>query len=249
MQQQLEQARFFEHSWDRVVSKVRGRGYRNSYGKGIGTTRYDYTLPQPAVPALPNLYFTPVYAEESAKLAGEATRMALKNHVLIHRIQQNILKATRNRYNLKVFLSLAEFTGHHDRMILAMKRIEDSLQSAREAVQKNDSERAVGHLIDAYDRAKRIQEERHSTLKSVWEKSLFPKGQEFIGKKFHHVLDDTKDHWADRRVDLSYMTAPEESIELENGYRIWPLSSRGLQKGTTCPYALWRNRGLKSSSP
>jgi hypothetical protein len=239
MQQQLEQARFFEHSWDRVVSKVRGRGYRNSYGKGIGTTRYDYTLPQPAVPALPNLYFTPVYAEESAKLAGEATRMALKNDVLIHRIQQNILKATRNRYNLEVFLSLAEFTGHHNRMIFEMKRIEDSLQSAREAVQKNDSERAVGHLADAYNRAKRIQEERHSTLKylkSVWEKSLFPKGQEFIGKKFHHVLDDTKDHWADR-------------VELENGYRIWPLSSRGLQKGTTCPHALWRNRGLKSSSP
>jgi hypothetical protein len=29
-------------------------------------------------------------------------------------------------------------------------------------------------------------------------------------------LDDVKDHWADRRPDLSYLIAPEESIGLEN---------------------------------
>jgi len=52
-------------------------------------------------------------------------------------------------------------------------------------------------------------------LKTTWEKSRFPKGREVNGKKFFHVLDDTKDHWADRRPDLSYMIAPEESIELE----------------------------------
>jgi hypothetical protein len=49
----------------------------------------------------------------------------------------------------------------------------------------------------------------------TWEKSRFPKGQDVNGKKFYHALDDTKDHWADRRSDLSYMIAPEESIELE----------------------------------
>ena len=30
-----------------------------------------------------------------------------------------------------------------------------------------------------------------------------------------HVLDDTKDHWADRTPDLGYMMAPERSMELE----------------------------------
>jgi hexosaminidase len=212
------QARFFERSWERVVSNVRGPGYGNSYGKGSGTTRYDYTLPPPALPALPNLYFTRVYAGEYGRLADEAHRMAVDNDVLTYRIQQNVLKATRNRYNLEVFLSLAELTGHHDRMILGMKGIEDILQSAREALEKNNSERAVGQLIAAYDQAQHMLEERRSAfqyLKSIWERSRFPKGQEVNGKKFTHVLDDTKDHWADRRLDLSYMIAPEESIELE----------------------------------
>jgi hypothetical protein len=50
----------------------------------------------------------------------------------------------------------------------------------------------------------------------VWEKSRFPMGRAVGGKTFVHVLDDTKDHWADRRADLSYMIAPEESIGLED---------------------------------
>ena len=29
------------------------------------------------------------------------------------------------------------------------------------------------------------------------------------------MFDDVKDHWADRRADLSYMIAPEENIGLE----------------------------------
>jgi hypothetical protein len=212
------QARFFERSWDRVVSKARGSGYGNSYGKGIGTTRRDETLPQPALPAMPDLSFKPVYTDRYLTIVTEAGRLALENDVLIHRIQQNIIKTDRNRHNLEVFLSIAELTGHHNRMILGMKSIEDKLRAAREQNEKKKPEEAVGQLVAAYDQARRIVEERHQTfgfLKTVWEKSRFPKGREENGRKFYHVLDDTKDHWADRRIDLSYMIAPEESIELE----------------------------------
>jgi hypothetical protein len=212
------QARFCERAWDRVVSRVRGPGYGNSYGKGIGTTRFDRTLPQPALPALPGLNFTPVYVGRYEKLVDEARRAALENDVLIQRIQQNIPKADRNRYNLEVLLSIAELTGHHNRMVLGMRGIEDKLSAAREAAEKGNPGQAVGQLVAAYEQARGSVEERHQTfqyLKTVWEKSRYPKGREVGGKKFYHVLDDTKDHWADRCVDLSYLIAPEESIELE----------------------------------
>jgi len=212
------QARFFENSWDRMVSKARGSGYGNSYGKGRGTTRFDETLPQPATPSAPGLSFTPVYVGRYEKLVEDAGRMALENDALIHRIHQNIVKADRNRYNLEVFLSIAELTGHHNRMIIGMKSIEDKLKAARAAAEKNDPQQAVGQIVAAYDQARGVVEERHKTfryLNTTWEKSRFPKGREVNGRKFYHVLDDTKDHWADRRPDLSYMIAPEESIELE----------------------------------
>ncbi len=212
------QAQFFERSWDRLVSRVRAAGYGNSYGKGIGTTRHDQTLPTPALPELPGLHFTPVYVGRYEKLIADAQASARENDTLVHRLHQNLLKADRNRYNLEVFLSLAALTGHHNRLILGLKEIETKLQAARQAAEKNDARQAVGQLLAAYTRGRSIVEERQrmfADLTTVWEKSRFAKGREVNGKKFFHVLDDVKDHWADRRADLSYMIAPEESIGLE----------------------------------
>jgi hexosaminidase len=212
------QAQFFEKSWDRVISRVRGAGYGNSRGKGIGTTRYDHTLPPPATPDLPALSFTPVYTGRYEKLVADAQARAQENDAIVHRIHQNMIKADRNRYNLEVFLSLAGLTGHHNRLILGMREIEDGLKAAREAAEKNDARQAVGRLLSAYGKARALTIERQQIfqrLKTIWEKSQFPKGRAVDGKKFYHVFDDTKDHWADRRADLSYHVAPEESMELE----------------------------------
>ena len=44
------QARAWQRTWDRVVSRVRGPGYGNSAGKGIGVKRYDETLNVPPLP-------------------------------------------------------------------------------------------------------------------------------------------------------------------------------------------------------
>jgi hexosaminidase len=167
---------------------------------------------------MPGLNFTPVYVGQYDKLVADAGARALENDTLVNRIHQNMIKADRNRYNLEVFLSIADLTGHHNRMILGMKEIEDKLKSAREGAEKNNAQQAVGHLLAAYTKARSMIEERQQTyqrLKMIWEKSRFPKGREVGGKKFYHVLDDTKDHWADRRPDLSYLIAPEESIGLE----------------------------------
>ena len=78
---------------------------------------------------------------------------------------------------------------------------------------------ALDMLVAARSRAADILAERKSVFEQLtvtWEKSRYPKGRKVDGKKFYHVLDDTKDHWADRRPDLTYMIAPEESIRLED---------------------------------
>ncbi|HEY3131428.1 MAG TPA: glycoside hydrolase family 20 zincin-like fold domain-containing protein [Acidobacteriota bacterium] len=213
------QAHFFETSWDKVVSKVRAPGYGNSEGKGIGTARYDKSLPQPAMPALPDLAFIPVYVGRYAKLVEEASQKAQENDTLVHRIHQNILRTDRNAYNLEVFLSLAELARHHSQLLLGLKRIEDLFQAARHELENNKNEQAMTELVSAYHQARDIVQDRHRTfeyVKAIWEKSRYPKGRELEGKKFYHVFDDVKDHWADRRADLSYMVAPEEGIGLES---------------------------------
>jgi hypothetical protein len=212
------QARFFDRSWDRVESRVRGKAYGNSEGKGIGGTRYDRTLPTPALPALPALDLKPVYTGRHGKLVDQARTMALENDVLQHRLYENLANAERNRYNLEVFLSLAEFVAHYNRLVTGMRSVEDALTAAHDAAATNNPRGAFRHLMSARNQARDLLRDRRLAfdhLRVIWEKSRFPKGQEVNGRKFLHVMDDTKDHWADRRADLTYMLAPEESIGLD----------------------------------
>jgi hypothetical protein len=219
------QARFFEKSWDRIVSKVRGPAYGSSFGKGIGGTRYDHTLPPPALPSLPNLEVNPVYTGPYAELMEKARRMEAEDVNLRYRIAQNLSRADRNRYNLEVLLTLAEFTRHHDRMIAAMGEIESRLLVARKAAAGSDAKAALAALVTAHTQARGITEERRSAferMKAVWEKSQYPKVRSFEGKQYVHIMDDTKDYFADRRPDLSFIVAPEESIGLDEwSKRLW----------------------------
>jgi hexosaminidase len=213
------QARFFDRSWDRVVSKVRGPAYGNSEGKGVGGVRHDRTLPTPPVPALPALDFAPVYEARHATFAAEARKILPENEALEQNLHDGILRASRNRYNLEVFLSIARLAGHQARVVTGLTEIEKSLQDARAAHSRNQYRRALSLLIRSWERAESLVQERRDTydqLRGVWEKSRYPKGREVNGRKFLHVMDDTKDHFADRRPDLSYMIAPEESIGLED---------------------------------
>ena len=64
-------------------------------------------------------------------------------------------------------------------------------------------EGTVDDLYATYDR-----------LKTVWEKSRFEKGRSVDGRSCLHVLDDVKDHLADRRPDLTYLLEAEELVGL-----------------------------------
>jgi hypothetical protein len=214
------QARFFERSWDQVISRVRPRAYGNSDGKGVGGERHDLVLPPPALPSLPALDFSPVYGSgRYPQLVAQAREMLADNEILQQQLHDYLLRVDRNHYNLEVFLSLAALTEHQARLIIGLDTIERSLQEARKAESGGDHARAQASLGRSLATAETLIRERGRVfdhLRSVWEKSRFAKGREVGGRKFLHIMDDTKDHWADRRADLSYMLAPEESIGLDD---------------------------------
>ncbi|MBI3681748.1 MAG: beta-N-acetylhexosaminidase [Acidobacteria bacterium] len=215
------QARAWQRAWERVVSRVRGPGYGNSDGKGIGATRYDQTLTPPAIPQMTDLKFQPRFIAAYRRFLAQAPSRSLENDQLLHALQANFARVDRNQYNLEVLAQLTRFIGHHWRLLLGLADAESSLERAQAAAQKNDAEQAVGHLVAAYNTAGRLEKEGRESfrqLAAVFEKSQYPKGRPAGGKRFVHVVDDTKDHWADRRPDWSYMFAPEESIGLD-GWR------------------------------
>ena len=244
------QARAWEKTWDRVRSRVRGLAYADWSGlKGTGDAiRWDLTLTPPPLPSA-TLQFQPAFASRYAKYLAEARERKVENSRLLHALYENLALADRNRYNLEVFLSLAKFMGHHWRLLEGLAAAERSLVEAQANVQKDPKE-ALARLTGAYDIVTQLQKDGERAffeLTAVFEKSRFPKGQSVAGRQFVHIMDDTKDHWADRTPDLGYMMAPERSIGLDR----WLNGLRKAQKGVSliCPIFPRGENGADQADP
>ncbi len=211
------QARAWQSTWDRVQSRERDSGYGNSWGKGIGVTRWDYTLEPPSLPQLPGLAIQPRFASQYDGFLKIARQRTLENSELLLNLSQNLLRADRNHYNIEVFLALARFMGHHWQLLTGLADAEHSLERARQSGAGRNPSSAVGHLVAAHNRVAGLLEQGEkvfSNLRAVYEKSRYPKGRSVDGRQFFHKLDDVKDHWADRTPDLGFMMQPERGIGL-----------------------------------
>ena len=211
------QAMAWERSWDQVPSRERGAAYGNSRGKGIGTGRRDMTLAPPALPELPGLACRGTFQAKYAKLIQTARERAAENERLMESLKAQRALAVRNQYNVEVMQALARYFGHQWRLILGLAGAERSLQDAGAAARRGETRAAAAHLAAAGQAAGKIEEELKSVyteLTAVFEKSCYPRGRSVGGRTFLHVQDDSKDYWAARRPDLTYMIAPEQSIGL-----------------------------------
>jgi hexosaminidase len=211
-----EQARFYEGLWDRVPSKERGPAYGSSRGK-IPYNREDLTLGTPPLPVSGTLAVQPGFRRKYAAKIGEAVALLPQNDRLTGLLYRDIARVSRNRYNVEVLLSLAGLEGYTLRAVLDLARVEDLLVRAAEAAAKNQPASAVGRLVAAYNLSGGILEDQSRMWKdftAVWEKGQFPKNRTVDGRKFLHVMDDVKDHFADRRAGLDYMLAPFQRMDL-----------------------------------
>ena len=212
-----DQARFWESSWDRRPSRVRGPGYGYSGGKRP-VTRSDWTLLPPALPDPRDLACQPAWQGRYERLLAEAPARLRENDQLLAGLHASLVRAERNRYNLEVFLSLAQFIRSHVEMLLGVAEAEALLGRAAEAEKAPQPRQAVGMMVAAHAKVGGVMEgacDAYRSLEKVWEKSRLPKNAPAGGREFLHVMDDVKDHFADRRADLSYHIAPFESIGLD----------------------------------
>lgn len=214
------QARAWQATWERVRSRVRGQGYAHWDGrKGVGDAiRWDLVLDPPALPALPDLKLKPSFTEKYHHFLNIARARTLENDQLSLPLQSNMRLASRNRYNLEVLLAINKFIGHHWQLLEGLASAEQSLEEAQAASAKQNHAVAVGELVAAYAKIDALVKEGEKTfqeLVAVYEKSRYPKGQSVGGRSFVHIMDDTKDHWADRTADMGFMMQPEREIGLD----------------------------------
>ena len=211
-----EGAQFFRNGWDRVTSTERGPGYGNSYGKGVGTTRSDNLLFLPEIPS-EGLKASTKFSVDHRELIDQAEALEVKNDELLRKLNRYIGQVERNPYNLEVYLSIAYLERYFINTVLTLRDAENLMVRAQTAATEGKASNAVAHLVEASNRVGSLNdwsEVMWENVTAIWEKSRYEKGRSVGGRDFVHVLDDVKDHTADRRKGLDYLIAPFQRTDL-----------------------------------
>ncbi|HUJ24187.1 MAG TPA: beta-N-acetylhexosaminidase [Bryobacteraceae bacterium] len=201
------QAQFWSDSWDSVNSTARKPIWGNSYGVfEKPRPAHDQTLILPPVPG-PDLTLTHDWAGENAKRFELASGFLMENDELLGLLHENLARAGANRYNLEVFLSIAQLCRQNLEMLHTLQQIDQALLGA-EAQRNKQPKAALAGVDRALDLVRSIQYSRNRVLAdtvATWYKSWNPRVPEANGRRFLHEMDDVKDHLPDRTVDMSYL--------------------------------------------
>jgi hypothetical protein len=208
-----QQARFWEDSWETGPSNARSSIFGNSEGVfNPAHLAHDQYLPLLPVPSSDLLRLPYDWKVENQKRLDLAGRFLAQNDELINLINANLTKVQFNRYNLEVYLSIANLYRQNLTMLRELGRMVDALGAAQSYAGQNNAARAVAALDRALGIAENIRQARNQVLNdatATWYKTWFPRVPEANGRTFLDTVDDVKDHQPVRTVDMSYLVYRE----------------------------------------
>jgi hexosaminidase len=208
-----EQAEFWEDSWDTVPSAVRPPIWGDSDRIWQPPhPAHDQTVPELPVPSPSLLQPGHDWSLENERRLALAAQSLAQNDELIDLLRSNLGRVEYNRYNLEVYLAVAQLCRQNLHMLLALGRIDQFLKSAAAAAGRAEATEAVGALDQALDLAQEVRQERNEALANAtatWYKTWFPRVAEANGRRYLDVVDSVKDHHPVRTVDMSYLVYRE----------------------------------------
>ena len=213
------QAEFWGRSWQWKLSNNRVPIFGNSEMiYEVPKQAKDQTLPPLPVPSPTDLSLKSDWNSNNAVLLKDAEFFLRENDELIDLMQENLSKADLQRYNLQVLQSVAQLCRQNLQMLLGLKKINGFMNLATQAGSGNPAI-AVAMIDEALDKINGLRNHRNEVLQSVtttWYQEWFPKVLEANGRKFLHQVDDVKDHYPDRTVDMSYLVYRQLKYPLGN---------------------------------
>ena len=213
------QAQFFASSWDSEPSGTLPLIFGYSYGIGPFVPHLS-TLPLPAVPDGDYLRLKHNWREENGKRNELAWKFLGENDELLDLLYTNLSSVEFNRYNLRVYLSIAQLCRQNLLMLRALDEINGHLEKAQEQAAHLHYAEAVADLDQALDAAGRIRDERNQALHdamATWYETWFPRVREANGRRvarepLNFVDTGTTEHARRRQEGLVYLIDREFSL-------------------------------------
>ncbi|MGO8700875.1 MAG: glycoside hydrolase family 20 zincin-like fold domain-containing protein [Limisphaerales bacterium] len=202
------QARFWDDSWETVPSQARTPIF--GYSHGIFNPPHpaqDQSLPSLPVPSLVGLKLDRDWSTENLRRLTLARKFLAENQELMRLLEESRWRVRFNRYNLEVFLSIAQLYRENLEMLLDLERMDGELKAAQ-GLARTAPEKSLAHLDEALDLSRRIwrrRNEAYHNAVATWYQSWFPRVPEANGRRYLDQVDDVKDHRPVRTVDMSYL--------------------------------------------
>lgn len=204
-----EQGQFWKESWETVASSARTPIWGDwDRINNPPQPAEDQTLPLPPSPSKEVLTLSYDWAPLNERRLEMAGRFLAKNDELLDRLHENLQRVEFNRYNLELYICIAQLYRQNLEMLIDLGRIRAALLSAQAAAAKADAKGAVAALDRALDIAENIRQQRNQALgnaTATWYKSWYPRVAEANGRRFLDKVDDVKDHLPVRTVDMTYL--------------------------------------------
>jgi hexosaminidase len=209
-----EQAQSWTDSWDPIPSKARKPIWGSSY-EIFATPHpaHDQTLPLPPAPD-GDLHYSSTWSNDNMKRIGLASQAKRANDDVLGLLYDNLKKSQFNRYNLQVYVSIADLCRQSFTMVEDIHRMDAGLAAASQ-IKDKDPAKALLEVDAALDTASSIWQKRNEVLQkatATWYQRWFPVMPEANGRRFLDELDDVKDHLPGRTADMSYLVYREKLL-------------------------------------
>ncbi len=209
-----DQAQSWNDSWDAMESTARKPIWGSSYE--IFTPphpAHDQTLPLPPAPSS-DLRYVSTWSKDNSRRIALTLLAQQKNEILLGLLHENMQRSQFNRYNLEMYLTIADLYRQNLAMIAGVHQMDMNLASAS-ALKDKTPAKAISEVDSALDTATSIWRQRNEVLKNsiaTWDQSWFPRVSEANGRQFLNELDDVKDHLPNRTVDMTYLVYREKLL-------------------------------------
>ena len=215
-----EQGQFWKESWEVQASSARTPIW-GDWNIIYQTPRpsEDQTLPLMPVPSSPLLTLGYDWDLQNSRRLNMAGRFLAQNDELLDLLHTNLEQVKFERYNLELYLSIANLYRQNLQMLLDLQQISAQLKLAQAHAARAEAVDAVAALDKALATAAGIRNQRNETLQETtdtWYKGWFPRVAEANGRRFLDKVDDVKDHLPVRTVDMSYLIYRELLYPLDD---------------------------------
>jgi hexosaminidase len=215
------QAQFFASSWDSKPSNELPLIFGYSYGIGPFVPHIE-TLLLPSVPSADYLHLAHDWHTENARRMELAWKFLGENDELMNLLYSNLASVQFNRYNLEVYLSLAEICRQNLKLLQGLEGVSNDLETAQNEAGKLHYADAISALDHALDTVGLIRDYRNQVLHDAtetWYKSIFPRVREANGRHLAREPQDfvsvsTSEVDRRRQVGLLYLINREFLLPL-----------------------------------